>query len=700
MKKLLSLILTLLLLLSAMVFNVGSLNVSAASQYFYIGDVSLGEGEYLLSGKTTTNSYSELEAMNFDFVKGSYAYRHDGEVFLYNFKYNGVGYGESGSRKAAIRSKGIDISLFGENEIICTTAGGVGIYYDGMLVIDTCYEEVEGYSMGDLEITADFPIMIYTTTAYAPQYYQRDGYVTLNVTSEDGVGIALSSETTDVYVDVLSGFLYIEGNNSRSGIEGIVPDDKTIEFESDFADIIIAGCKKGIVVDYANIWGSMIIIYADEYGIDAINGKVEMSDAYVDITVEEKWGCSIRGSLVTMDGGTMIRDFGSVSERVFVAYPRTYIRIGDFYLYDGEYLGSSGYKTTSTIPPDGYAYFTVSSGVGRLELNNFRTSDMCEAPRQRDDYFKDSACIYSMYDLEIVLKGENSLEPEDGCYGIIAYGSLTINGEGTLNIGKAMQSRYDSYDAFGIYLYSDYYTSDVELTLNSGNVNIYSNYGVTFFNLTKGLENTFTVNGGKHRCGDVNYELYHSKGNFIMNDGEFKLLSSMHNSLTIDSGNVGSGFRQNGGRFEIEVVENYHGAAVQVEIEDQYYVEEGFEIYGGDFSVKSLNGEPVDITNCIRPILGIGVEIVEGDWYSDYIYITQVAIPVDPDMPTSGLLGDVNNDGKIDQYDYLLVKRHYFETRFLTSGEMSRSDVNRDGYVNQFDYILIKRHYFGTYVII
>ena len=95
-----------------------------------------------------------------------------------------------------------------------------------------------------------------------------------------------------------------------------------------------------------------------------------------------------------------------------------------------------------------------------------------------------------------------------------------------------------------------------------------------------------------------------------------------------------------------------------------------------------------------------GVKVVKGDWNSDYIYIAQVAIPVDPDMPTSGLLGDVNNDGKIDQYDYLLVKRHYFETRFLTSGEMSRSDVNRDGYVNQFDYILIKRHYFGTYVII
>ncbi|MBE6683632.1 MAG: hypothetical protein E7595_05715 [Ruminococcaceae bacterium] len=62
-------------------------------------------------------------------------------------------------------------------------------------------------------------------------------------------------------------------------------------------------------------------------------------------------------------------------------------------------------------------------------------------------------------------------------------------------------------------------------------------------------------------------------------------------------------------------------------------------------------------------------------------------------------LGDVNSDGAINQYDYLLVKRHYFGTRYLTDNEMLPADVNSDGAVNQYDYILIKRHYFGTYVI-
>ncbi|MBO5913812.1 MAG: dockerin type I repeat-containing protein, partial [Clostridia bacterium] len=57
------------------------------------------------------------------------------------------------------------------------------------------------------------------------------------------------------------------------------------------------------------------------------------------------------------------------------------------------------------------------------------------------------------------------------------------------------------------------------------------------------------------------------------------------------------------------------------------------------------------------------------------------------------------NDGKIDQYDYVLVKRHHFNTRTLTEDEATRADANKDGKVDTYDYLLIARHYFGTYVI-
>ncbi|MBR5858570.1 MAG: CHAP domain-containing protein [Clostridia bacterium] len=63
------------------------------------------------------------------------------------------------------------------------------------------------------------------------------------------------------------------------------------------------------------------------------------------------------------------------------------------------------------------------------------------------------------------------------------------------------------------------------------------------------------------------------------------------------------------------------------------------------------------------------------------------------------ILGDINSDGKINEYDYVLVARHHFATRILTDDEYIRADVDKNGTVDQYDYLLIARHYFGTYVI-
>ena len=68
-------------------------------------------------------------------------------------------------------------------------------------------------------------------------------------------------------------------------------------------------------------------------------------------------------------------------------------------------------------------------------------------------------------------------------------------------------------------------------------------------------------------------------------------------------------------------------------------------------------------------------------------------------IEVESIVGDVNDDGAINQYDYILVKRHYFGTRTLSIAELERADVNYDGDVNQYDYILLCRHYFGTYTI-
>ena len=88
-----------------------------------------------------------------------------------------------------------------------------------------------------------------------------------------------------------------------------------------------------------------------------------------------------------------------------------------------------------------------------------------------------------------------------------------------------------------------------------------------------------------------------------------------------------------------------------------------------------------------------------GGSYTTDANITLYAIWEEQSEQVKGILGDVNDDKKIDQYDYILVKRHYFGTRIMSEAELARGDVNLDSKVDQYDYILIARHYFGTYKI-
>ena len=97
----------------------------------------------------------------------------------------------------------------------------------------------------------------------------------------------------------------------------------------------------------------------------------------------------------------------------------------------------------------------------------------------------------------------------------------------------------------------------------------------------------------------------------------------------------------------------------------------------------------------------VKIEFTLSDYFAfvNEIEVYGNEVDIIPPEQTEVALGDVNLDGAIDQFDYILVKRHYFETRLLVGDEFTRGDVNRDGVVDQFDYILIARHYFGTFKI-
>ena len=62
-------------------------------------------------------------------------------------------------------------------------------------------------------------------------------------------------------------------------------------------------------------------------------------------------------------------------------------------------------------------------------------------------------------------------------------------------------------------------------------------------------------------------------------------------------------------------------------------------------------------------------------------------------------LGDVNQDGKIDSLDYLLVKRSCFKTYELEDVERVCADIDKNGTIDSADYLLIKRICFNTYTI-
>lgn len=61
--------------------------------------------------------------------------------------------------------------------------------------------------------------------------------------------------------------------------------------------------------------------------------------------------------------------------------------------------------------------------------------------------------------------------------------------------------------------------------------------------------------------------------------------------------------------------------------------------------------------------------------------------------------GDIDLSGKVDQLDYVLLKRNCFKTLELNELERARADIDRDGAVDHTDYLLLKRICLGTYVV-
>ncbi|NLD50971.1 MAG: carbohydrate-binding protein, partial [Clostridiaceae bacterium] len=62
---------------------------------------------------------------------------------------------------------------------------------------------------------------------------------------------------------------------------------------------------------------------------------------------------------------------------------------------------------------------------------------------------------------------------------------------------------------------------------------------------------------------------------------------------------------------------------------------------------------------------------------------------------SSGTLGDLNGDGKVNSTDYSLLRRHILGINQLEGTALTNADVNKSGSVDSTDYALMRRYILG-----
>lgn len=122
------------------------------------------------------------------------------------------------------------------------------------------------------------------------------------------------------------------------------------------------------------------------------------------------------------------------------------------------------------------------------------------------------------------------------------------------------------------------------------------------------------------------------------------------------------------------------------------------------------------ITNPNFTHIGIGVAYEENSMYG--WYWSQVFVSVCNEIPgqklvtredlnkydntsntdnaVSQLQGDVNCDGRVNSFDYIILANYYFSDTALNESQINNCDVMQDGQINIADIIVLKKHIVGS----
>lgn len=684
MKKILTWVLSLTLILSAL--PLFGLSASAVIDYeIYIGNIKLNDGDFLIQGESTTTTYEALED-GFDLKTESYACVYADVLYLNNFTYEGVGYGASGERPAAIRGKDITVSIYGDNTVTCTTENAVGFRVGNSFIISQDTSFADEYRDSSLTVNATNGIMVYNTTGESEVNYTQydDIEVSLNI-GNGGRGLMVGYEGYgSAQVNIIGTSLTVTNINDdgMAGIETLITGEGNYETVNICgSNVSLLGCECGIETGDVNIYDSEVVITTGgKYGINAkknvSNGKIFMSGSYVDI-----FGCNNgytaihAGDIMTYNTKTMKITMGGAAQKSITMKPITYAAVGGVIMNDGDYLAVGDSKTTTAKPSGGYAYYTTDIWGGHLELNNFSY----EGEGYNFDYRIGSltdpsyeyAGIYSPYNLQITSTGINSLDitSDYNNNGIVVFGSLILDGDGetTVNCQKAaffvmsdtasaeadlafVSGKWVADGLYGAYVENNGLNKNASFTVTGGDIDL--KYGVYVTNNMNG-DSTVTISGGTFKVYD-NYEY----GSVI------SIYSAYVNKYVQNGGNVT--VESDGCEYYISVTE-YDNAVIEIN--------DGELVLTGNTTLSALERSAL--------VFGEGMDVVEGELGTGYAKIAK---------RTSRLLGDANGDGLINSLDAATVLKYDAFIITLDSTALAAADVNKDGTVNSLDAAMILKY--------
>ena len=571
----------------------------------------------------------------------------------------------------------------------------------------------------------------------------RGGSLKLTV-NYDGLYANLGNLTIkDSTVDITTA----DGNGMKTAYKDIFIKDCTVKITSG---------SKGIYAEEGNISiaDSALEITAAYYGICTysdgtitISGKETIlrlsANPAVDagtLSISPYLAITNPGGTViySADGGTIWDAYGYRADEVLIRYSEDYvypdIYVGGAALSDGKYLANGAAQATGTKPASGgYAYY--KNGI--LTLHDYTYKGKCNA--DAENY---GTLIHSDSDIEILLEGKNRLTNTsmgDGIY--TEYGSITIGGEGSLEIIADTDGIYTEYgdvtvesgtikittDCTGIYTYSA-----GSVTINGGSLEIISGsdgiYAYDAITISGGevkidseedgiyaYAGEFSVSGGEIKIHAEDDGIYASEGNIVVSGGEIKIhtdylgICAYYGDITVSGGDIeinsyddgmctnDGSITINGGSLEIhsdysDGLHAYYGVTIRggiVNITAYYY---GISTYadvtiGGDaVKIQALSqlidtdDNDINIDESFLMYDEDGTLLEEYDDYLQYIlFIKGGLIPVS---------WDTNGDGKIDKTTYVnagdTIGPEDIPQRSLDADEYAFSYISQ-GWVDQND---------------